>query len=237
MDSIEEIFRTDQIEKKRDMKVPLSHFSKSLILLASSVLIYTLATVLFDTALERYILYHVAENWEINFSIFIISKALLGLSYIIVGNFYVRLTKTISLTRAGLTSFFLTIWGVMHLYDSMILFTLWPSPDELLKILQNTSEATIYLNVLLNIIIVVAIFYMGYNFIRISSINVISSKVKISGIFLLIGSLLYLVVSIINVSDYPILLIYADMLFYFGELLLFIGFLLAGASLYMASKK
>jgi len=236
VDGIEEFFRVDHLEERKVYRASYTPFSISLFILSFTILFYILATILFDAILEKYSLYHTLNNWYISFTIFVISKSFLGIGYILVGNFYVRLTRIIKLSKASLTSFLFTVWGIMHLYDSIILFTIWPTPDELLQMLENTTELTLYLNVFLTLIIFVALFYMGLNFIRFSSMGIVSRKLTISGTLLIIGSITYLVVSIINLINIGMPLFTIDILFYFGEIFLFMGFLIAGYFFLKAKK-
>lgn len=238
MDSIEEFFRINHIEEKKVHKGDFTYFSISLITLSFAISFYILAAILFDTVLKKYILYRVLNNWYFGFTIFITSKFFLGTGYILVGNSYIRLTKVIKLSKASLTSLLFTIWGTMHLYDSISLFIIWPTPDELLQMLENPTELTVYLNALLALIIFVALFYMGLNFIKISSIDIISRKLIVSGTSLIIGSIMYLSISIISLINInaPILMVTVDVLFYVGEAFLSIGFLIAGV-LFLKSQK
>ncbi len=228
MNDIEELFRVDRLEEKPKHEASYTSFSISLIILSLTILIYVLATFLFDSILEEYSLYHTLNNWYIVFSIFIASKSFLGIGYILVGNFYVRLTRYIKLARASLTSFLLTLWGIMHLYDSIILFSIWPTPEELLQMLEETTQLTIYLNALLTISIFVALFYIGLNFTKFGLIGFISRKLVAPGILIITGSMVYLLVSLINLFDIESLLFLANTLFYTGEILLFLGFFISG---------
>lgn len=229
MDSIDEFFRLDQFsERERRPLFSFSKFSKSLITLSSSIVFYIIATAIFDIALENFMLYHLLTNWDISFFLFVTSKSALGICYVLVGNYYVKLTKTINLSRAGLTSFLFTIWGLMHLYDSIVLFLIWPKPEDLLKMLENTSDLTIYLNVFLSLTIVLAIIFMGLNFYKLGSKGLISKKLRIPGLLLGIGAVIYLLISLFNLINIQGLISYADILFYVGEITLSAGYFIAG---------
>ena len=188
--SVEEIFRLDTrtVEK---VSVPKAFFIFGLSLLALSLT--TVFNLYFAIRLDDLLAYYqqtgIVYDWQTNIFLFSISKAFLGLSFLLVGVFYTRVGIYLRIPNARSSSSLFTLWGLMHVYDSALLILENPSPDDILASLESIPELYIYL---LYIIPILAILLMGYGFVRLPSIVAFSNLIRFSGLILIVGGLLYI---------------------------------------------